>query len=85
MPEGGDAAKVGEVIEGRGLGTAGGQDVDNGQVAVGVDGAVEGDLGVRSFGFADGGDLGMLEEMGFSGGHAGYGAAEHHLDGHSAV
>ena len=49
---GGDAAQVGEVLEGGGLGAAGGEDVEQGEVGFGVGGAVECYLGVWGFGWS---------------------------------
>ncbi len=81
-----DAVGTGEAEEGGTLGAAGGEDVHDGEVAVGVLGAGELDLGVGvPGGAAYGRDSGVFEEAGFGAAHAFDGSAEHHLDGWDGV
>ena len=71
--------------EGGGFRAAGGEDVEDGEIAVGVGGAMQSDLAAREWGLADAGDGGMSGEAGLGGFHAGDGAAEHGLDGSAEV
>ncbi len=66
-----DVAGGGEAEECVAFGAAGGEDVEEREVALGVLGAAEGEFGE---------DAGVEEQMGLGAGHAGYGAAEHCLN-----
>ena len=50
------------MLEGGGLGAAGGKNIQEGEIAFGVGGAVERDLGVGRFVVADWGDEGVVAE-----------------------
>jgi len=69
------------MLEGGGLGAAGGKNIQEGEIGCGVGGAVECNLGLGTFGFADRGYERVLDEQGFCLAHAIDGTAEHHLDG----
>jgi len=75
-----DTAQRGEAGERSGLGAAGGEDVQDGEIAVWIRCAMQRDLSVGKLGRADGGDARVCRECGFGSIHTRDGAAEHHLD-----